>query len=195
MTRVLPSFTLLLASALVLAGCSVVAPPAPDTDTGTDSDVPTSDASAATGELISGDGYTYNVPEDWGIPDQSPSGFNPDSFAVDLDDTDGFTDNINVILSPAGQITSDQVEQAGPPELEGSGAENVEVRPRVGIAGEESAHLSALFTQGGATYQIDQYYPTHEGQTYVVTFSFSEGVPQGDREDLAESILASWAWA
>ena len=198
MNRVLPRLTLVLASALVLAGCSLSGPAAPDTDTDTDTgtgtEAPTSGAVPATGELISGDGYSYNVPDGWGLP---PTDVNTgaDTLAVDLTDDDGFSDNVNVLLSPAGEISSDQVESAGPPELEGSGASNVEVRPRVGIAGEESAHLTALFSSGGVTYQIDQYYPTHDGQTYVVTFSFSEDVPETDREALADSVLASWTWA
>ncbi|WP_395641046.1 hypothetical protein [Pseudolysinimonas sp.] len=192
MTSVLPPLAVVFAAALVLAGCAGAAPSAPAP--GTDPDVPTSDATPATGELISGDGYTYNVPDGWGVPPETPSGFDPDTLAVDLADTDGFTDNINVLLSPAGTITSDQVESLGVDELEGAGATGVEVRPRVGIAGEESAHLTALFTQGGVSYQIDQYYPTHDGQTYVVTFSFSETETEAEREDLAESVLASWAW-
>ena len=195
MTPVLPRIAVVFAAALVLAGCSVVAPPAPDTDTDTGNDAPVSDVAPATGELVTGDGYSYNVPEDWGVPDEKPAGFDPDSFAIDLDDTDGFTDNVNVLLSPAGSITSDQVEEAGVAELEGAGATGVEARPRISVAGEESAHLTALFTQGGTSYLIDQYYPTHDGQTYVVTFSFSETVAEGDREALAESVLASWTWA
>lgn len=197
MTRALPRLTLLLATALVLTGCSVTAPPAPQGGTGTETetDAPSTGAAAATGELISGTGYTFNVPEDWGTPDQTPAGYNPDAFAVDLDDNDGFTDNVNVIISPAGTITADQVEDLGVSELEDAGAENVETRPRVDVAGEESAHLTAQFSQSGSTYQIDQYYPTHDGQTYVVTFSFSTDVPEGDREELAESVLASWTWA
>jgi hypothetical protein len=187
MNRVLPRLTLVLASALVLAGCSSSGPAAPDTD------VPDSGAAPATGELISGDGYSYNVPDGWGLPPSEVS-TGADTLAVDLTDDDGFSDNVNVLLSPAGEISSDQVESAGPPELEGSGASNVEVRPRVGIAGEESAHLTALFGSGAVSYQIDQYYPTHDGQTYVVTFSFSEDVPEADREALADSVLASWTW-
>jgi len=118
-----------------------------------------------------------------------------DTLAVDLDDTDGFSDNVNVILSPAGAISSEQIEDAGVTELENAGAEGVEARPRIAIAGEESAHLTALFSTDGVEYQIDQYYPTHDGQTYIVTFSFSPDVPAADREDLAESVLASWTWA
>jgi hypothetical protein len=192
MTRVLPRLTLVLATALVLAGCSVAAPPSPDTDAETGA--PTSDAAPATGELISGDGYSYHVPEGWGLPPEDVAS-GADTLALDLTDDDGFSDNVNVLLSPAGSITPDQVEEAGPPELENSGATEVEVRPRLSVAGEESAHITALFSQGGATYRIDQYYPTHDGQTYVVTFSFSETLPQADREALAESVLASWAWA
>ena len=196
MTRVLTPIAVLFAASLALAGCSVVAPPAPGPDTDGGTEVEESGAAPATGELITGDGYTYNVPEGWGLPQQDIPGFDPDSLALDLEDTaDGFTDNVNVLLSPAGSITSDQVEEAGVSELEGAGAEGVEARPRVSIAGEESAHLTALFTQGGQSYLIDQYYPTHDGQTYVVTFSFSETVSQGDREALAESVLASWTWS
>ena len=190
MTPVLPRLVLLAASALVLAGCSLAAPPTPDTG----GDVPTSDAAPATGELITGDGYSYNVPDGWGLPQQDGAS-GSDTIALDLTDDDGFSDNVNVLLSPAGELTSDQVEQAGPPELENSGASDVEVRPRVGVAGEESAHLTGLFTSNGVSYLIDQYYPTHDGQTYVVTFSFSETVSQADREDLAESVLARWTWA
>lgn len=193
MTPVLPRLVLLAASALVLAGCSLAAPQAPDTGGDTGGDVPTSDAAPATGELITGDGYSYNVPDGWGLPPQDV-GSGSDTIALDLTDDDGFSDNVNVLLSPAGTITSDQVEEVGVDELEGAGATGVEVRPRVGVAGEESAHLTATFTQSGATYQIDQYYPTHDGQTYVVTFSFSETVSQADREALAESVLASWTW-
>ena len=36
---------------------------------------------------------------------------------------------------------------------------------------------------------------TLEGQTYVVTFSFSPTVDDDQREAVAESVLASWAWA
>jgi hypothetical protein len=190
MIRVLPRLTLVAATALVLAGCSITAPPSPDPET----EAPTSDVAPATGDLITGDGYSYHVPDGWGLPPQDLAN-GSDTLALDLTDDDGFSDNVNVLLSPAGEITPDQVEAAGPPELENSGATDVEVRPRVAIAGEESAHLAAIFTQGTATYQIDQYYPTHDGQTYVVTFSFSQTVSQADREALAESVLASWVWA
>ena len=180
-----------LAAALTfsLAGCFS---PSPAPSTG-DTAPPASTVDPATGDTITGTGYTFNAPEGWSVPPSLPSGV--DTVAADLADADGFTDNVNVLLSPAGEVTPDQVESAGAAELEGVGATNIVVRPRVTVAGSESAHLSAELSQSGATYLFDQYYATNAGQTYVITFSFSDTESQGDREALAESVLASWTWS
>ena len=202
MTRRLASLSALAgaaALALTLAGCGVVAPPTgtdTGTDTGTETDngAPDISAAPATGVLIEGDGYSYQVPEGWDVPESS-GGFDPDTLAADLTDTDGFSDNVNVLLSPAGEISPDQVEELGVPELENAGATDVAVQPRVSIAGSESAHITAKFTSEGVLYWVEQYYPTNAGQTYVVTFSFSETLGADDRVAVSESILASWQWA
>jgi hypothetical protein len=180
-----------LAAALTfsLAGCFA---PSPSPSTG-ESAPPASTVDPATGDTISGTGYTYNAPEGWSVPPSLPNGV--DTVSADLADADGFTDNVNVLLSPAGEVTPDQVESAGVSELEGAGATNIEVRPRITVAGSESAHLTAKLSSGGATYLFDQYYATNAGQTYVITFSFSDTESQADREALAESVLASWTWS
>lgn len=171
-----------------LAGCF-----APSPVTGVEGSAPPAvSVDPATGETINGTGYRFNAPEGWTIPGATPAGV--DVSVANLDDADGFYDNINVVLSPAGAVTPEQVETAGVAELEGVGATDVQVRPRITIAGSESAHLSALLSQSGATYRFEQYYATNAGQTCVITFSFSETVPVADREALAESVLASWTW-
>jgi len=179
-----------LAAALTfsLAGCFS---PAPSPGTG-ESAPPASTTDPATGDTITGTGYSFNAPEGWVIPGSAPAGV--DTVVADPADIDGFTDNINVLLSPAGALTADQVEVAGPAELESVGATNIEVRPRLNVAGSESAHLTAQLSSGGATYLFDQYYATNADQTYVITFSFSDTESQQDRETLAESVLASWTW-
>jgi hypothetical protein len=181
-----------LAAALTfsLAGCFSPSPSAPTTG---ETAPPVSTVDPATGVAITGTGYTFNAPDGWSVSPSVPNGV--DSVAVDLADADGFTDNVNVLLSPAGEITPEQVESAGAAELEGVGATNIEVRPRVNVAGAESAHLTAELSSSGVTYLFDQYYATNAGQTYVITFSFSDTVSQGDREALAESVLASWTWS
>lgn len=175
------------AALVLLAGCS--------STSGSDSEVDEIDAAPAAGVEIAGEGYSYSVPEGWDVPDTDPTSIGADTLAADLTDTDGFSDNVNVVLSPAGAITPEQVEGTGADELSGAGATEVEVNDRVQVAGAESAHLSASLTAQGASYSIEQYYLTQNEQTFVVTFSFSPTVDDDDREDLAESVLASWTWS
>jgi hypothetical protein len=69
------------------------------------------------------------------------------------------------------------------------------VNERVTVAGAESAHISATMASDGVSYAVDQYYVSHDDQTYIVTFSFSETVPLEERQQIAESVLVTWAWA
>jgi hypothetical protein len=185
-----------LAAALTLglAGCFSPAP-SPSAPTTQETAPPETSADPATGELITGSGYSFNAPDGWAIPADAPAA--ADVFVIaPTSDAAGFTDNVNVVLSPAaaGEVTPDQIEAIGGQELEGAGAADVQVRPRVTIAGAESAHFSAQFSRSGITYLIEQYYAADAGQTYVITFSFGEAVALEDREALAESVLATWTW-
>lgn len=172
-----------VAGLLVLAGCSAPAPAAPAPS-----------VAAADGETITGSDYTFRVPDGWGIPDAQIDGFDPDSHAMDLDDIDdGFSDNVNVLVGP-GEASPDEIEDQGVGELEGVGGSDIAVRPRITIAGVESAHLTGTLAASGVEYVIDQYYISHENQMRIVTFSFSADETQDDREALAKSVLASWAW-
>ncbi|MFS0868255.1 hypothetical protein AB3M83_13085 [Microbacterium sp. 179-B 1A2 NHS] len=197
MPRIAPSIAsaaagLVLASAIALAGCSTAAPEVEE------SQAPTASAPAvapAAGGTVEGDAYVFSTPEGWGFPEEAPEGYDETMFSADLTDTDDFTDNLNVITSPAGEITPEQVESDGVAELENVGATDVTVLDRVTAGGVESAHLTAGFASPeGVEYTIDQYYLTDAGQTHIVTFSFSPDVPQEDRDALAQSVLATWQW-
>lgn len=149
---------------------------------------------AAVGE-IEGTGYSYDVPEGWGDPEQKVPGFDPDSVAADLGDRDGFTDNVNVILSPAGELSADQVEATVESELSGAGFSDITVQDRVDVAGSETAHVTASGSVNDVAYTVEQFYPTADGQTYVVSLSFSTSVSAEDRAAVADTILGSWAWS
>lgn len=192
-----PAFALLsFAAALAVSGCAASAPaddaaasPAPETAPESPSVTP------ADGETVESDAYAFQVPEGWGFPEEAPPGYDATMFAADLDDLeDGFSDNVNIITSPAGEIAPEQVETDGVAELEAAKATDVTVRDRVTAAGVESAHLTAGFSAEGVDYTIDQYYLTDAGQTHIVTFSFSPDVPQEERDELAASVLATWTW-
>lgn len=187
----LPFAAFTVAASLALAGCTSPGTSGPAEPT------PISSAPAvepADGDTISGTGYSFAVPEGWGDPGPI-EGFDADSLAADLDDADGFADNVNVILSPAGKVELDQVESAGPGELEGGGATDVSVEPRVTVAGEEAAHISANLASGDTSYLIEQFYVNSDDQTFIVTFSFSPDVADADRQAVTDAVLASWAWS
>lgn len=148
----------------------------------------------ATGTQLSGTGYSFNLPAGW---TQRTDGVKApiELMALNESDSDGFSDNLNVIKSPAGKLSAEQVETAGKKELEQVKATDITIGDRVNVAGNEAAHLSAKFTQQGVTYATEQYGVSNASQTYIVTFSFSESLPQADREKLAESVLATWNWS
>ncbi|PUA80988.1 hypothetical protein C7S10_11400 [Nocardioides currus] len=134
------------------------------------------------------------MPKNWGKPGRTVPGFDPDSAAFDLRDTDEFTDNINVIASPTGRISPDEIEDGVQEELERTGATDVEVHDRVVIAGEESAHVSGGSSVNDVDYIVEQYYVSNDDQTFVVTFSFSPDVPAKKRTRVTDSTLSTWTW-
>lgn len=209
MKRTLALTALALGTLLTVSGCS--APASSDdteeptssasaetgteteTETETETDAP--EAAPADGETLEGDGYSYAVPAGWTVPGDGSDAFGTDTMAADTEDTDGFADNVNVVLSPAGAVSADQVETAGKTELESVGATEVTVQERLTVADSETAHLSASLGAEGVSYLVEQYYLTNDDQTYVITFSFSDTVSDDDRTALADSVLATWTWS
>lgn len=194
-----------LATTLSLAGCTddsgdgaSAGDPASSSSSPTPSDstspteTPTASSSVpdSFGSTVNGTGYTFEVPEGWGQPAQRPPGIEMDAFAVDLQDADGFTDNVNVILSPAEAVTRQQIKA----EFAGAGAE-VTFGDNVKISGIDSLHVMGELTNRGVGYYIEQFYPmAADGQVYVVTFSFSVAVTPAQRTKVIDETLASWTW-
>jgi hypothetical protein len=188
--------------ALGLAGCA--SEPAPSDSSSSDSSSPSESsapsqpadpaAAPATGATVVGNGYSFTAPEGWGEQDNSVAP-GTDTVAVDLAPTGPFASNVNVVLSPSGAFTADQVEAAAGAELETSGATDVAVLDRLTVAGSESAHITAVMDISDLTYRIHQYYVTDDDQTYIVTFSADVAVSDDDATAVAESVLATWTWA
>jgi len=192
-----------LTLALGLAGCATE--PANSDSTLSESSAPSDSSSAssqpadagvapATGSVVSGDGYSYTIPVGWAQQDAALAP-GTDTVAADSAPTGPFANNVNVVLSPAGAFTPDNVEAAAGNELETAGATEVQVLDRVTVAGEETAHVTAVMTVSDLTYRIHQYYVTSDDQTYVVTFSAAVDVPDEEMISTAESVLATWTWA
>lgn len=156
-----------------------------------------SSTDSATGATIVGDDFTFNAPDDWKENDGSamPS-VNFLALAVDADDDDGFSDNVNVVSDPTlTQVDGvDELGKAVEKVLDRI-SEDVELGDPARIDGEDAAVASATFTGGGLEYRTVQYAVTHADNGYVITFSFSAERPRTEQREIADSVMASWSWA
>mgnify|MGYP004503609863 CR=1 FL=1 len=198
---------LLAAGSLGLAGCSLLIPSggpaasptasAPAESGAAPADEP--EVEAAEGLEISGTGYSYRVPDGWGLPPEGVYEGIPGSEAIDtaafdlVGVDDGFADNINVI--PLGvEASAETFETQAAPQLEAQGATDITVEDRVSFGGAESAPVTASWAQGDATYLPDQFSMSGEGETFSVTFSFGPTATEDQRASVYEAVLASWTW-
>lgn len=174
----------ILVAALALAGCSSSSP------------APAAIAAApASGETLVGSGYEFTAPEGWAVPTDMALP-DVDIIIMDMTDTDTFTDNVNVVVSPATGLTADQAEASVVGELEGAGFGDVTIRDRIMVAETETTHFSAMGSVNGTEYQMEQFFiPVPDANGLIVTFSFSTSVSEPDRKALSESVLATWALA
>lgn len=202
-----------LTTTLALAGCSdddsdkkddsseSSSAPASESPSDTTSESPsettspsesTSEEPTSSGSTVTGTGYTFDVPEGWSEQayPEGAAAQTPDAFAANGADNDGFTDNVNVLLSPVKDVTEEMIEQE-------FAAQNAKVNfeENVTISGSDSLHATTTMTVSGVDYDIEQFYPADsEGQVYVVTFSFSPELPQEDRDQVIDQTLGTWTW-
>lgn len=196
---------LAVVSTLTLAGCggsdgdddssssdSSSSTDAPDKDDAGDQD-DAGDVAPATGDTITAEGFSFKAPEGWtDAKDVNPSAI---ALAANRQDTDGFADNVNVISDPTiVDADMDKLESSIEKVLTNANAKDVEVEDPIDVDGEEAARISAIFELNGNKYRTEQFAVDHDGKGYVVTFSFSEDVPDADRDELAESVLQTWTW-
>ncbi|MET0821635.1 MAG: hypothetical protein ABWY58_11775 [Aeromicrobium sp.] len=163
-------------------------------DDSADDDAPATGTLPATGDVITADGFSFKAPAGWtDAKDAFPSAA---AVAANRQDTDGFSDNINVISDPTVVGADlDALESSAEKVLTGADAKDVEVEDPYEIDGEEAARISAVLEQSGVKYHTEQFAVDHDGKGYVVTFSFSDSVSDDDRDKLAESVIATWKWS
>jgi hypothetical protein len=192
---------LAVVSTLTLAGCGGSDGDDTSSDGSSDSSSSTdapdkddaSDVAPATGDTITADGFSFKAPQGWtDAKDVNPSAI---ALAANRQDTDGFADNVNVISDPTiVGADMDKLESSIEKVLTNANAKDVQVEDPIDVDGEEAARISALFELNGNKYRTEQFAVDHDGKGYVVTFSFSEDVPDADRDELAESVLQTWTW-
>ena len=159
---------------------------------------PGATVAASTGEVQSTSDFSFNAPDGWKANDGSAApSINFEVLAIDPDDKDGFSDNVNVVSEPAIANYDDLDDRAKAAEkgLASLKTEGLKVQDPVTIDGEDAAVISAEATAGAGTYDIIQYYVAHgDDDGYVITFSFSTDRPDAEQNEIAQSVAASWKW-
>lgn len=139
--------------------------------------------------------FSYALPEGW--KDATRMVEDPIvSAALDSKDSDGFADNVNVVhLSPAPEPDLDSLEKLAAAELEAAGATKIVTLERYDVDGAAGIRQTAVLTQQGQTYRVEQYNAIRDGDSYVLTFSHNVDTPNEERREDIDPILASFAWA
>lgn len=150
----------------------------------------TQDAASANGEMVTGTGYSYALPEGW-VSDSSINAA-ADSAAYDPNATT-FASNINVIVSP-GEVGA-QVHEDSVSSLVEMGATDAAVQDRVMVGGVESAHLAGTVDSNGESISLHQFAPAYDGSTYITTITFASDLSEGERQAIIDTILGSWTWS
>ena len=161
------------------------------------------------GKVVKGDGYEVTVPEGW--DDQSSKreqlevgGFTPD-LVLTGEREDGFTTNVNVVLTEGVERSLDAQTRAERELLERGGpvGDDVELQPAENLTETEDITLGDRparayefeldLPQGDRSAQLRQLIAIHEGTGYAITLTANPDRFDEDRDDF-EAILESWRW-
>jgi hypothetical protein len=160
-----------------------------------DKPVSTVSAKPATGDTVTGTGYTFTAPKGWHKPKQKIAGFDPDALVFDTKDKDGFGDNLNVVFQDAPHFKdADAFEKAAVQSLKAAHFGDVKARAQQQVDGETAIHVTSTTTQNGNKNVTNQVDIIHKNVAYVVTFSFSLAVTQARQEALIQSVMTTWKW-
>lgn len=182
-----------------LAACSAPAasqsPVAPASSAASQPSTPASSAPAATGKVLTGDGYTLTLPEGWNDATDAFKKLQPqiDTGAKDGADTkDGFNDNVNVILQASPGIPLDQLGKALKTQLEGAGSTEVQLKDNVQFDGQEGIQVWSR-TKGARDARTIQFVAVKAGKLYIVTVSSNSNETKAGA--LAQQVISGWKWA
>lgn len=153
-------------------------------------------AAPARGARITGQGYTFRIPQGWrDVTARVDHHGGVDRAAGARVADHGFNSNVNVVVTP-GALTPAQIIQVtrSIEQRIRPSAPSYAVRPPVLVAGEHAGHLAGLRSRAEPPYWLEQYVLSHGHRAYVVSFSFSPRVPAAQRRHAIDAVLASWTW-
>lgn len=172
------------------------AQPEPPASTGSPAPGDSVPGAPATGARIVGSGYAFNAPSGWhDITRQlRRNGQEIDTGAgEDRREATTVRENVNVAVSTGSSMTLDAYERGAPDRLSFMVAD-LETYDRVQIDGMEAAHVGGVAHTGEASFVLEQFVVVRGDTMYTVSFAVDVDRSRADRENLIDSVLASWEW-
>ena len=161
------------------------------------------------GKAFEGKGYEVTVPEGWDDQSSKREQLSVGDFTPDLvltgEREDGFTTNVNVVLTEGVTRSLDAQTRAERQLLERGGpvGDDVELQPAENLTPTEELTLGDKqarayefeldLPQGDRSARLRQLIAIHEGTGYAITLTANPDRFEQDRDDF-EAILESWRW-
>ena len=195
---------LLLTVALALTGCGKdSSSPKEDaakssTPSATPTPTPTPSPVVPKGaKVVKGNGYTFAMPSGW---HDLTGAVKKEQASVDVAvgnkvQTDGFTNNLNVVLTPSGGADADDLDTIAK-EIQTSlkpSAPDYAIQDHTTIAGLPAVHLSGVRAEGKQKYWLEQFVIIGPEQSQVISFSFAASTKAAQRDQLITTVLKSWS--
>lgn len=162
---------------------------------------PTAESTDTDGPRVTGDSYSYAVPEGWEDIIDTPEAQGADTFVRSTSPVDGFATNVNTVIAPSSISTL----TADTPRLQQVRAQFAKsTRTETGvlpqpiddteIAGSFAiGHTVEEFEAQGTTVTITQYATVRDSISYVITVTAATA--DADVADAAAStVIESWTW-
>lgn len=151
--------------------------------------------SASAAAVITGEGYTYDIPAGWEDASAKVKSSGLDSAILNGTDTDGFADNMNVqVLPVTGKLTTQQLEVEVKRLLAEQKITDIKTQTGGSVDGEEAVAGSGVLSSNGNKNKVLAILTVHGGKAYAITCSYDTKTSGDKAEAEFTPIIDSWKW-
>lgn len=170
----------------------------PEKPSGPTSEGSTGEPPAGGGAVIKGKGYSFTAPGDWSDQTDFFKRVQPavDRAAAETKPKDGFANNVNVLVAPAGPDAGKSLDELAAALKAGLAqfANNVKELPRTELDGVEALRQAGRATIFKNNVTVEQITAMIGDDLYNVTVTMRVTTPAAERKAAAEAVIASWRW-
>ncbi|WP_154402925.1 hypothetical protein [Nocardioides speluncae] len=162
------------------------------------SEPPITELPAGDGSTITGKGYSFTAPGGWSDQTAHFKRVQPavDKAAAEPRPKEGFANNVNVLVVPAGPDAGKSLDELAPALRSGLSqfANDVKVLPRTELDGIEAHRQAGRATLFKNEVAVEQIAVIVGDELYNITVTMRMSTPAAERKAAADAVIASWRW-